>query len=87
MGTSTAGILSHVLTPLEVASLSPESKTKLVEALVRAYCQGALDQHAALALCGQPPASLCREDERDIERAAKARFAEGTLGREEGVPF
>lgn len=33
--------LSHILTPLELAGLSAESRTKLDEALIEAYVQGA----------------------------------------------
>ena len=33
--------LHHILTPLELAGLSAESRTKLDEALIEAYVQGA----------------------------------------------
>lgn len=75
------------LTPLEWASLSPESRANLKAALVRAYYQGATDQHRALESVGLPAWALQLEDERNIERAAKGRLANGTLGEPERVPF
>lgn len=77
-------MMNHILTPLEWASLSPESKTKLVEALVRAFVQGqeALTRFQSKERWGLSPLQVegaCEE--------ARRLLAEGTLGREEETPF
>lgn len=61
--------LTHILTPLELAGLSVESRTKLDEALIEAYVQGSQYRRSATP--------LEREDATDDARVLLSR---GQLG-------